>query len=127
MPDPLKRDGDTCALTGVLHRVLDRLEETEVDGRLDRWCAASDSPVDDLDVDRHGPRRRAHSVAETTLPQDGRVDAVRQFAKVVDGGGRVFADLVELGCEFGSAQAAAAGSTFSKAPDMRPSGKANRM
>jgi hypothetical protein len=26
---------------------------------------------------------------------------VRQFAKVVDGGGRVFADLVELGCEFG--------------------------
>ena len=81
----------------MLPRVLDCLGCAKVDRRLDFRRATSDPFVDDLDRERRPAGERAQTVADAALAENGRVDAVRECAELIDRGGRIVADLVHLG------------------------------
>jgi hypothetical protein len=91
-PDPHRHLG---ARTGVLPRVLQRLQTAEVRRRLDLLRV----PTGQIDHDGAGQRRtrgrRPERLAQSTIAQQRRVDTVGQFAQFADRGLDVAAELLE--------------------------------
>ena len=66
--------------------VLNRLQRAVVDRNLDAGGGSLDAVIVDPDRDRDRFREGFQSSGDATLPQDRRVDAVRELPQFLDGG-----------------------------------------
>ena len=89
--------GDVRGRSGVLGRVLQRLQAAVVDRRFDLGGVAADAPARDLDVPRAAPPDGAQGGHEPAVGEHAGEDAVGELAQLLDRAVDVALELPEAG------------------------------